>query len=266
MLSFNMLTTRTRLLLIVLVPLLGLLYFSINSILEKSSVSREMSRLESLVGLSVKIGNLAHELQKERGMSAGFIGSEGSKFSTELPAQRKVTDKVSGELSQALMTVDNSQLDQSLKSALDDALHDMGEIGLKREAISSLRIQSKDAVGFYTATIGKFLGIPNLVSTLSSNSQIARLASTYASLLQAKERAGQERAILTGVFAADKFTQDLYARFLSNASAQDTYIKVFNNFALNDQKEFYKNKISGTEVEEVEAIKKNASANVNEQS
>ena len=129
MLSFNKLTTRTKLLLIVLVPLIGLLYFSINSILEKSSVSKEMSRLEYQVGISVKIGNLAHELQKERGMSAGFIGSEGRKFSSELPAQRKVTDKVSSELSQALMSVDDSQLDQSLKSALDDALHGMSEIG-----------------------------------------------------------------------------------------------------------------------------------------
>ena len=266
MLSFTQLTTRTKLLLIVLVPLLGLLYFSVNSILEKSAVSKEMSSLESLVSLSVKIGNLAHELQKERGMTAGFIGSDGSKFSSELQEQRKVTDKASNELGQTLMSVENKQIDPSLKSALDEAMQGMSELGEKREAITSLRLPSKDAVGFYTTTISKFLGIPNLVSTLSSNSQIARLASAYSSFLQAKERAGQERAILTGVFAADKFTPELYARFLSNASAQDIYIKVFNNFALNVQKAFYKNKIIGTEVEEVDTIKKNAIANVNEKS
>nr|MBP8276837.1 nitrate- and nitrite sensing domain-containing protein [Propionivibrio sp.] len=32
---------------------------------------------------------LIHELQKERGMSAGFIGSRGSKFGPELAEQRK---------------------------------------------------------------------------------------------------------------------------------------------------------------------------------
>jgi methyl-accepting chemotaxis protein len=264
--SFNNLKTRTKLLLIVLVPLLGLLYFSINSTLEKAAVSKEMGRLEYLVSMSVRIGNLAHELQKERGMTAGFIGSQGAKFSSELPTQRSVTDKMASELGQALTTIDTSQFDQSLKTALDDALHDMSEIGAKRDAITALKLPSKDAVGFYTTIIGKFLGIPNQVSILSSNSQVARLASSYSSLLQAKERAGQERAILTGVFAADKFTPELFARFLSNASAQDTYIKVFNNFALSDQKEFFKNKIGGQAVEEVEAIKKDAIANVNEKS
>src|SRR5487761_214293 len=129
MLSFTQLTTRTKLLLIVLVPLLGLLYFSVNSILEKSAVSKEMSSLESLVSLSVKIGNLAHELQKERGMTAGFIGSDGSKFSSELQEQRKVTDKASNELGQTLMSVENKQIDPSLKSALDEAMQGMSELG-----------------------------------------------------------------------------------------------------------------------------------------
>src|SRR3989338_5767219 len=101
MLSFSHLKVRTKLVLIVIVPLLGLLYFSISNIIERAAVSREMDKLESLVGLSVKIGGLAHELQKERGMTAGFLGSNGVKFANELPAQRGETDKKAGELKQA---------------------------------------------------------------------------------------------------------------------------------------------------------------------
>ena len=47
--SFNKLKIRTKLLLIFIVPLLGLLFFSVSSTLEKASVSNEMGRLESLV-------------------------------------------------------------------------------------------------------------------------------------------------------------------------------------------------------------------------
>ena len=85
--SFSTLTMRTKLILIVAVPLLGLLYFSISSTIEKAVVASEMGKLESLVDLSVRIGALTHELQKERGMTAGLLGSKGVNFARELPAQ-----------------------------------------------------------------------------------------------------------------------------------------------------------------------------------
>jgi len=252
--------------LIALVPLLGLLYLSISSSLEKAAVNQEMSKLESLVTLSIKIGSLAHELQKERGMTAGFLGSQGIKFASELPVQRGETDKKASELTLASSGFNSNQLDPALKNSLGEVLSDIAEIGIKRKAISALTISAPDAVSYYTMSIGKLLNIPIQTSTLSSNSQIARLASAYSALLLAKERAGQERAILTGVFVADKFTPGSFARFLSNAAEQETYANVFNSYALNEQKEFYKNKVSGKAVDEVATIKNNAIEKAHESS
>jgi methyl-accepting chemotaxis protein len=264
--SFSSLSMRTKLVLIVLIPLLGLLYFSISSTLEKAAISREMGKLESLVGLSVKIGGLAHELQKERGMTAGFLGSNGVKFASELPVQRTETDKKIEALKQTLATFDASGFGSSLKNSLDEVLRDAGEIGAKRSAVTAQSIPAPEALGYYTKTIGKFLDIPNQTSILSSNSQVARLASAYAALLQAKERSGQERAILTGALAADQFAPGVFARFLLTSAAQESYIKVFTTYALDGQKEFYKNKVSGASVDEVAAIKKTAIEKANEKS
>ena len=50
---------------------------------------------------------LVHELQKERGMSAGFIGSNGAKFASQIRNQRSLTDR---EI-------------QNLKSFMDDTSH-----------------------------------------------------------------------------------------------------------------------------------------------
>jgi methyl-accepting chemotaxis protein len=225
-----------------------------------------MGRLESLVDLSVRIGALTHELQKERGMTAGFLSSKGVSFANELPAQRNETDKRNGELQKALAAFDATQFDVHLKEALDEALRSMAEIGAKRNAVTGLGIPGPEAVGYYTRTIAKLLDVPNQAPTLSSDSQIARLASAYTALLQAKERAGQERAILAGAFAADRLAPEVFARFLSNASAQDTYIQVFGSYALDEQQAFYKNKISGSAVDEVAAIKKAAVERANEKS
>ena len=262
--SFSTLKMRTRLILIVAVPLLGLMYFSISSTLEKAGFTREIGKLESLVDLSVRIGALTHELQKERGMTAGFLGSKGASFADALPAQRNETDRKNGELQKALAAFDSRQFDARLKEALDVVAQGMAEIGAKRNAVSSLGIPGPEAVGYYTRTIGKLLDVPGQTPTLSSDSLVARLASSYTALLQAKERAGQERAILAGAFAAGKLTPGVYARFLSNAAAQDTYMQVFNSYALDEQKAFYKNKVAGPAADEVAAIKKAAVERANE--
>jgi methyl-accepting chemotaxis protein len=266
MTSFRTLKMRTRLILIVALPLAGFMYFAIVSTLEKIAVAREMDRLESLVTLSVKIGALIHELQKERGMSAGFLNSKGASFASELPAQRNETDKRNVELKDALAGFDAGRFGSALENSLDDALKGLAEIGARRSAISSLGLPPAESFGYYTGTIGKFLAISAQTPMLSSDSMVARLASAYVALLQVKERAGQERAILSGAFAADKLPPPVLARFLSNSSAQEVYIQVFDSYALDEQKTFYRDKVSGQSVNEVAALRKAAVERANESS
>ncbi len=92
--ALSNMTIRAKLLLLILaLPIVGLLFFSINSVVEKAALSATMTRLESLVEISVKLGAVAHEIQKERGMTGGFLGSKGRMFAAELPAQRQEADK-----------------------------------------------------------------------------------------------------------------------------------------------------------------------------
>jgi methyl-accepting chemotaxis protein len=247
---------RSKLILMAAIPTLALLYFAGSGVFERLSTSKEMTKLESLVDVSVKIGALVHEMQKERGMSASFIGSNGVKFAAELPAQRVKTDKAVEMLQTTLKSFDPGSYSEGLKALLDAAASNLGELAAKRSVISALGIEGAQSSAYYSKTISSLLDVPAQVSTLSSHSEIARLASSYSSLLKAKERAGMERALLTTVFAADQFTPDTQSRFLKNFSAQDVYTDLFFAYALDSQKEFYKAKVSGPAVDEVARIKK----------
>ncbi len=255
---------RSKLILMAAVPALALLYFAGSGVLEKLSLSKEMVKLESLVDVSVKIGALVHEMQKERGMSASFIGSKGVKFTAELPVQRTKTDKTIETLQTTLKSFDAGSYSDELKTLLGAALTNLGELTAKRGIISALGMDGTQSSAYYTKTIASLLDIPAQVSTLSSHSEISRLASSYSSLLKAKERAGMERALLTTVFAADQFTPDTQSRFLKNFSAQDVYTDMFFAYALDSQKAFYKAKVSGPAVDEVARIKKIAMDKGNE--
>ncbi|MDP3686290.1 MAG: nitrate- and nitrite sensing domain-containing protein, partial [Sulfurimicrobium sp.] len=256
--SASTIKTRTKLIFMVTIPILGLLYFSITGTLEKTALSREMVKLEALSGLSVKIGALAHELQKERGMSAGFLGSKGAKFALELPTQRKETDGKIEALRAGMAGFDASKFEPSLKAMLDSAQKELGDLNAKREGVTALTIPAPEAIGFYTKTIGLFLAVPGQTPNLSSNSEVARAATTYYSLLQAKERAGIERALLSNAFSVDKFTPALLTRFFSNSAAQETFTGLFVNFAQPAQKAFYDTKITGNVIDEVARMKQQA--------
>ena len=247
---------RSKLILMAAIPTLALLYFSGSGVFEKLSIFKEMVKLESLVDVSVKIGALAHEMQKERGMSASFIGSKGAKFVDELPAQRALTDKAAETLQATLADFDAGSYSDGLKAQVNTALNNLGELGAKRSIISALAMDGVQSGAYYTGTIGSLLAVPGQVSTLSTNSKIARLAATYSSLLQAKERAGIERALLTTVFSADKFMPETLSRFLKNFSAQDVYVDLFFAYALDEQKKFYESKVTGNAVDEVARMKK----------
>lgn len=58
----------------------------------KWSARAEMVKLKELATGVAEISRLVHELQRERGASAVFVGSKGEQLREELPAQRKLTD------------------------------------------------------------------------------------------------------------------------------------------------------------------------------
>src|SRR5262249_3426683 len=82
-----------KMVLILLIPLIGLLVFGIQGVRERQRVISECRALTGLSDVAVRVGSLAHELQKERGRSSGFLGSKGQKFGPELQTQRQLTDR-----------------------------------------------------------------------------------------------------------------------------------------------------------------------------
>ena len=247
---------RAKLILMVTIPALALLYFAGTGVLERQAISKEMAELEALVEVSVKIGAVAHEMQKERGMSASFLGSNGVKFAAELPAQRNKTDNVLEGFQSTLSRFDLSSYNDELKKILDAAQTELGKLNAQRGSISALGMNGTQSSAYYTKTISSLLAVPAQVSIFSSNSEISRMASAYSSLLRAKEHTGIERALLAAAFVADQLTPDSQSRFLTNMSAQDVYAQQFFTYAQDSQKAFYTAKMLGSSVDEVARIKK----------
>ena len=83
---------RVRITLPMLLPVLGLLALSGLFLAEKLTTVTAMQRVGALTELITDSSALVHELQRERGLSGGVLGSKGSELREELAAQRSRTD------------------------------------------------------------------------------------------------------------------------------------------------------------------------------
>src|SRR5690349_24763282 len=71
--------------------LLGLAGFAVVAVTGKRTEAAAAEHVVTVSAVSVKLGNLLHELQRERGRTAQFTSAKGAKFGPELTAQQGAT-------------------------------------------------------------------------------------------------------------------------------------------------------------------------------
>jgi methyl-accepting chemotaxis protein len=244
-----------KLLVILLFPLLALLYFALSDITSKWKVTQEMAVLEQAATLAVKLTTFVHESQKERGMSAGFVQSQGQNFKSELPAQRAETDKRSGELKAFLQEFAANQHGSALATELSGVLNKLAGLEQHRAAVNSLSLPAAAATGFYTDLNKACLNVIANFAGQIPDAGLAVQGVAYADFLQGKERAGLERATLTAVFSADQFEPGVLQKFNALVQVQEEFLASFLNRANPEQRVYYKEKMQARAVAEVQRMR-----------
>ncbi|QQF52416.1 hypothetical protein HHI31_06080 [Campylobacter fetus subsp. venerealis] len=229
---------KTKMLSFIAIPLLALVVFSAILINDRYEIYNESVILDEGVVLSTKITPLLHELQKERGTSGGFLGSSGNDFVDMLKAQRQESDKEIKTLKSLISqynTNGRKSLEQSIKVAIN-ALDDLGEL---RAKIDTLSIAGNDAIGRYTHTIALLMNVMSEISKTSTNDEITNELIAYINFSYAKENVGQERAILSNAFNANKFAPGIYNKLMTSATSQKIFMDNFQRFGSNKALDFY---------------------------
>lgn len=244
-----------KLLVLTAITLLPIIYFSFDATARRMQAAAEMEQLHAMAELSTSVGDLVHELQKERGMTAGYLGSKGSRFGNELTEQRRISDGRYSAMQNVVVDTYTQVEISALRSAVEAALAQLNRLAAMRGEVSQQTIAGPQAIGYYSQTIASLLAIPSLIASLSSNAEVARQAAAYANFLEAKERAGIERAILANVFSADRLAPEMQRRYYLNRAAFETYLAVFSRFASTGQLNFLEQTVRGTAVDTVAALK-----------
>lgn len=251
----NKLSLGFKLVLLVIVPLLGLVTFGSWGAWQKYGVVGAYARLEKNSAILDQLGDTVHELQRERGRSAGFLNSGGKLFAEELKVQRAASDAALVKLNALLAGFDSHAFGDAFEHKLAEARRRLAGLAEARDAITALKLSGKQSFESYTETIAAAMEVVVGLGNLSDDAAILRGVQAYVNLLHAKEQAGMERATMTGVFTQDKFTGAAFARWSAMAAAQETYLKVYRSFATDAQLAQLAEVVRGPEVDAVERLR-----------
>jgi len=201
------------------------------------------------------ISSTIHEIEKERGFTAGFLGSEGKLFIKELQTQRIISNRKIDALKAELESFDYSQYSKLLKADITKSLSLLSNIQDSRNNIDSYKVGKPIDISEYTKINSTLLdAIASTLPEVEGNKETRDLTAYY-SFLMAKERAAMERAVLANAFARNKFADGMKIKFNQLVVEQDSFIKLFLANANSKFKRYYKKIIKGNIIDEVEHMR-----------
>ncbi len=225
----------TRLAAVALVPLIGLLcfggFFVFQVYLKQQSAHHAIERIDHAPQLT----DLTHALQKERGLSAGYLSSKGNTFVRELKQQRADTDL---KVLQFTNVANELKQDADLVADVSKLETDLTQLQAMRGAVSNLRTDVESMAKYYTSTIHDSIKTTSDLGAHLDDRHIVLLNSVFSSIMMAKEHAGIERAMGSTGISAGKFSPEVYKHFLEEAALQKAYFEYALMFATPEEREF----------------------------
>lgn len=200
----------------------------------------EIGELEhlALTGTLVKVvGRLIHELQRERGISNVFLGSQAARFADQRDPQCAVCRRVETQTRAAFDqwdVIDNGNNlgnRARLFNRIAYVLHGLDELPTLRQRIGALTITPIEATAAFTKLIAGLLAVIFEAADSATDPEISRQLVALFHFVQGKEFAGQERALASAMFASGHTDSADQQRWTHLIDSQERYFKVFLEFS-----------------------------------
>jgi len=251
---------RSKLAAILLVPLVAVVVLASIGIGSRTSAAARAARVQDASEFAVTATGLVHELQQERTLSAGYVGSGKTQGFSALQSQWAKTDQAKEQFATAARKLEQhlSAYDPQLVSGLRTVIGALGGLDSQRNRMDqNISITVAETLSLYDATIGHLLDVNAQVAVGSNNERLLRTVSAFVALSRLKNATDLERAYLNAVLAAGHFdpAQGEFQRFSGYVEDEGLWAAQFRAFATAEQRNLLAATVSGTSVDRASALR-----------
>ena len=228
--SLPVLSIKQRILLACAIPLLVLTLVSGYLVMQAQKTAQSARDMQEVLAKAQRLSVLIHELQRERGQTAGFISSGGQNFAGSLPQRRVASDDAYETMIGALDHTSPRVL-AAFEDEMGDILADHDKILEMRRRVDAEDVAVPAMAAVYTDAIHHLiLGIEG-IHDYAPSEEMASYAEAYIAIIHAKEAAGQQRAAGAVGFGTGEFSPRAYSNLLTLQGMQLTDFELFHSLA-----------------------------------
>ncbi len=226
---------RTKLLILVLPLLLAMGFLSFSKVWDFWTEKNHYEASAHVVAEVAVLGQLVHQLQSERGMSAGYLASGGSDAAAKvLKEQRIKTDTtlaVATSTVTRLMALNSSPVNAQMPSSMN-LLGFAEALKSQRQAIDAKTLSGGAAIKWYSDRIYALVETVYSSVALFPSVEFSQRIRAYAYLISFKEYAGRERAAVNAALTADKALEPgTQAQLIGNIARQENFDTLYRQTA-----------------------------------
>jgi len=221
---------------------------------------QQLGRSVELVGA---VGSLVHALQRERGLSNGWLGSAGQRFAQALATQAGQADALEAAARDAfarLIDAPHGAPGARLCNRVAWALTGLDALPALRRDIRAQQLAPARATGAYVKLIGALLAVVFEAADEASDPALSRPLVALFNLMQGKELAGQERACGALAFASGIGDAARQQQWLHLIDAQERCFASFCEFASPALQQAWQQGLAGAPVAALERLRRVACA------
>ncbi|MCK6426878.1 MAG: nitrate- and nitrite sensing domain-containing protein [Burkholderiaceae bacterium] len=201
----------------------------------KRSEIAALRRLVLTGALVNAIGRLVHALQRERGLSNLYLGSQGQRWADERLQQVGSCEVLQEEVLYAFQQFDTDAAPNGhrarLFACIAYAMQGLAALPQLRERVQTQAWSAPRASAAFVQVIQALLAVVFEAADSAWDPDISRHLVAFFHFLQGKEFAGQERAAGSALFASGRADADGQQRLLNLVESQERCLQVFGEGA-----------------------------------
>lgn len=218
---------------------------------------QQLALTSALVNVSAR---LVHGLQRERGLSNLYLGSQGTRFAEARAQQIDECRQIEAELRACFDTLD-TESDRvghgaRLFSRIAYVLQGLDALPALRQQIDALRWTARQATDAYVQLIAGLLAVVFEAADSACDPEVSRLLVALFNFMQGKEFAGQERATGSALFASGQAEACEQQRLLHLIESQERCLQVFREFSSPEIAALWERTQAGAPLAELERMRR----------
>jgi two-component system chemotaxis sensor kinase CheA len=255
---FKSMSIRAKLAVLAGTPLIGILILSVlivGETMERAATAEALGSIEDLARLSSSMSGLLDELQSERAYTAMAV-ARPKHPRAELEKQRQRTDRALAQLEEFLSARDLGKLPPRLARDLRAARTGLAGLAKFRRAADQSKPGLQEILQFFSDPNASLVRATAALTQLSDDGELLRSISTLVAVLEVKERASREHALLSFVFAKGEFPPGSYRELVTLLTEAKDYEDVLRSYATDEQLGNFEAALEGKQRQQAQAMRK----------